>query len=88
MTGIGQRAHAARKLRYPAQGEIADGAKGRAGRTRIRINGELKQERDVMGQPLSVVSPWEWTPNPDSPALLIGSWHSATQFECLELRPL
>jgi len=60
----------------------------RAGRVRIWIDGELKQERDIAHHLLTVASPWEWTPGPNSPALLLGSWRSSVRFEWLEIRDM
>ena len=60
----------------------------RSGLTRIWLDGRLRQERDIRGKALTVADPWEWTPGADSPALMLGSWKSATRFESVEWRSL
>lgn len=55
-------------------------------RVRMWVDGELKNERDIAGQPLAVPETWAWTPGVESPALLLGSWKSATRFEWCEWR--
>ena len=60
----------------------------RGGLTRTWVDGTLMQERDISGEPLTVANPWQWNAGPDTPALLLGSWHSAVRFEWMELRSL
>lgn len=55
---------------------------------RMWVDGELMNERNIDGEPLSVMPLWEWTPGPKPPALAIGSWKSPTRFEWLDWRPL
>ena len=58
----------------------------RPARVRTWIDGELKNERDIAGATLSVPDTWAWKPGAKTPALLLGSWNSATRFEWLEWR--
>jgi serine/threonine protein kinase len=60
----------------------------RVGRVAIHVDGQLRQERDIAGKPLSVAYPWSWQPGEKSPDLMIGSWKSSTRFESAEFRPL
>jgi hypothetical protein len=53
---------------------------------RMWVDGERKLDRGIAGEPLTVASPWEWTPGPGAAAMGIGSWQSPTRFEWLEWR--
>lgn len=57
-------------------------------RVRMWVDGKLKDVRDIAGKPLGVPGTWAWEPGRESPALLLGSWQSATRFESLEWKPL
>jgi serine/threonine protein kinase len=58
------------------------------GRFRMWVDDVLKYERVVAGKVLSVPNTWMWNPQGQTPALLLGSWKSATRFESLEWRPI
>jgi len=51
------------------------------------LNGDPLPDRNIAGEPLSIVDPWEWKPGPEAAALSIGSWRSQTRFEWVEWKP-
>jgi hypothetical protein len=53
-----------------------------------RDAGELKDERTITNEPITVAAPWYWTPGPGNAALSIGSWKSPTQFEWVDWREI
>jgi len=48
------------------------------------LDGAPHDDRNISGAQLSVPDTWAWQPGPESPALLIGSWNSATRFDWFE----
>ncbi len=58
----------------------------RPGRVRVSVDGELKKEFDIAGQPLSIPAPWGWTPNQRRFALGLASYQSPTRFDQVEWR--
>jgi serine/threonine protein kinase len=55
---------------------------------RSSLNGETLPERNIAGDALSIVEPWDWKPGPDAPSLSVGSWQSPTRFEWVEWKPM
>jgi Protein kinase domain len=60
----------------------------RRGQIRMWVDGQLREDRNIEGKPLSVPDTWAWWPGPQSAAVHIGSWESPTQFHSLEWMPL
>lgn len=54
---------------------------------RSSLDGESLPERNIAGDALSIVDPWDWKPGPDAPSLSIGSWQSPTRFDWVEWKP-
>jgi len=58
----------------------------RPGRVRVSVDGEMKKEFDIAGQPLSIPIPWGWNSTDRRFALGIGSYESPTRFDQVEWR--